>query len=103
LLLLGYWGLNTWTISWTTPPALLYEDFFPDKFSQTVYPGQFQTTVLLISASCIARITGMSHGHPTFLAFLYSNILLIHSLCPLGWGSNYSYVNCFLLYYFIYY
>jgi hypothetical protein len=36
---------------------------FGDGFSQNIYPGWSQTLILLISASQVARITGMSHWH----------------------------------------
>jgi hypothetical protein len=38
--------------------------FFWDRVSCTICPGWLWTTVLLISASWVARITGMSHRHP---------------------------------------
>jgi hypothetical protein len=38
--------------------------FFWDRISQTICPGWLWTTVLLISASWIATITGVSQGHP---------------------------------------
>jgi hypothetical protein len=36
---------------------------FQDRFSQTICQGWLQTSILLISASWVARITGMSHQH----------------------------------------
>jgi hypothetical protein len=36
-------------------------DFFQDRVSGTISPGWLQTTILLISASLVARITGLSH------------------------------------------
>jgi hypothetical protein len=36
---------------------------FWDRVSRTVFPGWLQTTVLLISVSWVARITGMSHWY----------------------------------------
>jgi hypothetical protein len=35
--------------------------FFQDRVSQTICPGWLRTTILLISASCVAKITGVSH------------------------------------------
>jgi hypothetical protein len=46
------------------------KDFFQDRVSQTICPGLFQTTILLISASLVARITGVSHQHQTPSSFL---------------------------------
>jgi hypothetical protein len=40
--------------------------FFWDRVSWTICPGWFQTTMLLISASWVARIIGMSHQHPAY-------------------------------------
>jgi hypothetical protein len=41
---------------------------FQNIVSWTIFPGWFWTVILLISASWIVRITGMSHQ---WLAFLY--------------------------------
>jgi hypothetical protein len=38
--------------------------FFQDRVSQNYLPGPAQTTILLISASWVARITGMSYQRP---------------------------------------
>jgi hypothetical protein len=57
-----YWDLNSDPTPWATPPALFCEGFFRDRFSWTISPGWPQTSILLISASWIAVITGMSHG-----------------------------------------
>jgi hypothetical protein len=35
--------------------------FFWDRVLQTVYPGWLGTAILLISASWVAKITGVSH------------------------------------------
>jgi hypothetical protein len=37
--------------------------FFWDRVLRTVCPGWPRTTILLISAFWVARITGVSHGH----------------------------------------
>jgi hypothetical protein len=37
---------------------------FPDRVSWTICPGWLPVTILLISASWVARITGMSHLYP---------------------------------------
>jgi hypothetical protein len=39
--------------------------YFWDRISQNVFPGWLRATVLLISASWVARITGMSPQHLT--------------------------------------
>jgi hypothetical protein len=38
--------------------------------SQTICPGWLETSILLISASWVARITGMSHWHWAQVCFL---------------------------------
>jgi hypothetical protein len=60
------WGLN----SGPTPLALLCEWFFWDRVSWTVCLGWLGTLILLISASWVARITGVSHWCLTWLCFL---------------------------------
>jgi hypothetical protein len=51
--------------TWATPPALSVKVFiFWDTLSQTICPGWLWTTILLISASWVARITGVSHWPP---------------------------------------
>jgi hypothetical protein len=60
---------------WATPPALFCDGIFWDRVSQTICPGWLRTTILLISAYWVARITGMSHWH------LASNILLFYRFC----------------------
>jgi hypothetical protein len=55
------WGLNSGPSPWATPPTLFYDRYFQDSVSQTICPGWLWTTILLISASGVARITGVSH------------------------------------------
>jgi hypothetical protein len=55
---LGYWGLNSVPTTWATLPL-----FFWARVSQTICPGWLGTPILLISASWVARITGLSHQH----------------------------------------
>jgi hypothetical protein len=43
---------------------------FWDRVSQTICPGWLWTVVLLISASWVARITGVRHQHPAIIDFL---------------------------------
>jgi hypothetical protein len=38
-----------------------FSDYFGDGLSRTICPGWLQTMILLISASQVARITGVSH------------------------------------------
>jgi hypothetical protein len=61
-----FFGPGAWTQGlptlWTTPPALLFvKGVFQDRISQTVCLGWLWATILLISASWVARITGVSH------------------------------------------
>jgi hypothetical protein len=39
------------------------DGFFQDKVSLSICPGWLWTVILLISASWVATITGMSHRH----------------------------------------
>jgi hypothetical protein len=63
-----YWGLNSGPTSWATPPAHFCDQFFLDRVSWTIRLGWLQTMILLIFASWIARISGVSHQH--LLVFL---------------------------------
>jgi hypothetical protein len=65
---LWYWDLNSGPTPWTTPPALFYDGFFWGRGSRTICPGWLQT-VILISASWAAGITGVSHQHPLWTYF----------------------------------
>jgi hypothetical protein len=47
-----------------TLPALFCVGCFQDRFSQTIYPSWPWTEILLISASSVTRITGLSHKRP---------------------------------------
>jgi hypothetical protein len=68
-----YWGLNSGLTLWATPPALFGEELFWDRVSQNYMPGWLWITILLISASWVARITGMSC---TWLNLINSNMQL---------------------------
>jgi hypothetical protein len=46
---------------------VLHVGYFQDRVSQTISPGWLQTVILLISASQVGRITGVSHWHPAHL------------------------------------
>jgi hypothetical protein len=50
------------SIAWAT--ALFYSGYFGNGVLRTIFPGWLSTAVLLISASQVARITGVSHQHP---------------------------------------
>jgi hypothetical protein len=56
-----FWGLNSGLTPWATLPALFLWRVFWDRVSQTFCPGWLWTLVLLISASWVAGITGVSH------------------------------------------
>jgi hypothetical protein len=43
------------------PPDLFWVECFRDRVSETIYPGWLWTTILLISVSWVARVTGISH------------------------------------------
>jgi hypothetical protein len=59
---LRYWGLNSGPTPWTTLPAHFCEGFIQDRVSWTIFSGWLTTDLcLLISASSVARITGVRH------------------------------------------
>jgi hypothetical protein len=58
-----YWGLNSGPSPWATPPALFLWRVFQDRVSWTICLGWIRTAILLISASWVARITGVSYRH----------------------------------------
>jgi hypothetical protein len=64
LFVFQYWGLNSGPTPWATPPALYCDEYFQDRVSWTICPSCLWTVVLLISASWVARITGVSHPAP---------------------------------------
>jgi hypothetical protein len=69
----GVWtqGLNFEPLHW----SFLVVGFFRDKVWWTVWPGWLQTAILLITASWVARITGVSHWCLAVLnIFIYSKI-----------------------------
>jgi hypothetical protein len=47
-----------------TPPALFCDGFFGDRISWTICLGWLWTVILVIPASWVSRITGLSHWHP---------------------------------------
>jgi hypothetical protein len=62
-----YWGLNSGPTPQATPPALFCDGFLQDRASRTICPGWLWTVSLLISASWVARITGVSHWLPAIM------------------------------------
>jgi hypothetical protein len=63
--------LGRGSITWVTPLTLFGIMYFQDRVLHTVCPGWLRTTILLISASWIARITGTSHQDLCFPIFFY--------------------------------
>jgi hypothetical protein len=73
---LWYWGLNSGPTPWATPSALfLVMGFFWDRVLQTICSGWLWTVILLISASWVARVTGVSHWSPAQIWILYLHLL----------------------------
>jgi hypothetical protein len=53
---------TTWTlIAWATPPALFCDGVFKIGSLELFAWSWHWNPILLISASCVARITGVSH------------------------------------------
>jgi hypothetical protein len=73
--------LNTGTKPWANPPILFCNGFFQDRVLQTICPGWPQTSLLLIFASWVARITGVSHQPPAWRIFLVCKISYFSVLC----------------------
>jgi hypothetical protein len=66
---LYYWDLSSGPTPWATPPAHFCDFFFfQESVLWTIYSSWLQTLVLT-SASWVARITGMSHWHPPIFFF----------------------------------
>jgi hypothetical protein len=53
--------------------------YFGSEVSQTVCPSWSQITILPISASQVARFTGMSHWHPAITVQIF---FTVHCLLP---------------------
>jgi hypothetical protein len=63
LLFIHFCGTGVWTQGrqpWATAPALFWDGFFRDRVSRTIFPGWLWTSILPISASRVAGITGVS-------------------------------------------
>jgi hypothetical protein len=86
---LQYGGLNWGPAPWATLPVFLCL-VFQDRLFWTVCPGCLWTIILLISASWVAKITGVSHRR---LACFWTtqklnnivNLLNATELYPLTW------------------
>jgi hypothetical protein len=66
--------LNSGPSPWATPPALFLWRIFWDRVSWTICLGWFRTAILLVSASWVARIIGVSHWcqqEKTFIVVVY--------------------------------
>jgi hypothetical protein len=68
-----------------TLPALFCVWYCQDRVFQAVCPGWLQTTIILISASWVTRITGVSHWYPACYSY-FGNVGLTKYL--LGLASN---------------
>jgi hypothetical protein len=67
-----YWSLNSGPTLWPTPPALSCDGFFFEIGPQELFARSWlRTTILLISASWVARIAGKNY----FLSETTFNIL----------------------------
>jgi hypothetical protein len=62
--------LRAYTLNHSTSPFLWW--YFWDRVSWTICPSWLQTSILLISASWVVRITDVSHWYPVSSSFLQS-------------------------------
>jgi hypothetical protein len=68
------WGLNSGPTPWATPPDTFCEEFHWGRVLWTLCQIWFHTSVLLMYASWVARIIGVSHRHPDDKSFcIYVN------------------------------
>jgi hypothetical protein len=58
---LRYWGMNSGPPPWAIAPALFYDGFCWDRVSELFCPTCLRSIIILISASCVANITCVSH------------------------------------------
>jgi hypothetical protein len=58
-----YQGLNSGHTPWATLPALFVLGVFEIRFRELIYQGWLPTMILLISASWVAKIIGISLQH----------------------------------------
>jgi hypothetical protein len=80
---------NTWAIL----PVYFCSGYFGDGLLRTVCPGCPKTTILLISASQVARITGMSHQHPATHLFYFFIVCLLFLECKLTEYREFYFVH----------
>jgi hypothetical protein len=73
--------------------------YFGEEVSQSIYPGWPQTLVIPISASPIARITGVSHRHLAGSSFSFLWVISSFSLALCCESNGCSYVSLFLALY----
>jgi hypothetical protein len=91
--------LKAFTLNHSASPFC--DRYFQDRFSQTICPSWLRTTILLISASWVAKITGMSHQHlalPFCFSYFSDKVLwfcpgqpapqLSYLCLPCGWDSR---------------
>jgi hypothetical protein len=102
LSLLKYWGLNSGPTPWATLPALFCEGLFQNRVSNYL-PGISLTVTVLISASWVAGITGMSLWPPACPSFSWCHMLclLIH-VCWIIFVSLESVLLDHSVYFFMY-
>jgi hypothetical protein len=70
---------------WTTSPTLFCVGFFQDRVSWPICPCWLQTTILLISASCVGKITDVNHRHRVSAVLIVAIIYLsfLTAICTL--------------------
>jgi hypothetical protein len=68
---LQYWGLNSGPSPWATPPALFGEEFFGIGSHELFTWAGFEPWSLMISASWVARITGVSCQCPAIILIIF--------------------------------
>jgi hypothetical protein len=71
---LPYWDLNSGPTPWATPPDLFCEEFFQNRVSWTICLSRLWTSILLISASWVAKSIGMSHQCLAIMLLLKINM-----------------------------
>jgi hypothetical protein len=67
--------------TWATLPSLFCAGYSQDRVSWTICSSWLPTTILLIAASWVARITGMSHQRPgnrDCFVFGFLQVELVH-------------------------
>jgi hypothetical protein len=79
-----YWSLNLGPSPWATPPVFFMKGFFWDRVSWNIFLGWLQITILLISASWVARMT----CEPLVLASTWC-LNITSKSCPVPCPSEY--------------